>query len=92
MVKIIETLSGKAVEVGNIIIVLSELSELRLPGYIGSVAYDRQYGIMYKLKNSAYRNTLCQKDFSSKTTETEIDNYLKELQKVYNFVLKHWTA
>jgi hypothetical protein len=88
--ELIETVSGKAVRAGNIIILLSELSELKEPGYVGSIAYDSQYGIFYKLKNSAYRNTLCQKDFPRTTPEDEIDNYRAELQIVYDFILKNW--
>ena len=90
--ELIETVSGKAVRAGNIIILLSELSELKEPGYVGSIAYDSQYGIFYKLKGSAQRNVLCCKDFSRTAPEAQKDAYLEELQKVYNFVLKHWTA
>ena len=88
--ELIETLSGKAVKAGDIVIVLSELSELKEPGYVGSIAYDSEYGIFYKLKGAEYRNVLCCKAFSRTLSEIEKNNYLEDLQVVYNFILKNW--
>lgn len=89
--KIIDTLSGLAIEVDNRIIVLSELAELQEPGYTRSISTTPYYGIYYKLKGNNYSNIIYEKDFFNKAgSQTEVDAYLIELKVIYNTIKEYW--
>lgn len=88
--EVINTLSGKAVIVNDLVIVLSEIASIRKPGFIDTIAYDSIYGITIYLKGNKYCHTVCRVRLSDKS-DTNVTKVLADMQPAYDFILKHWT-